>query len=276
MKKRIIIIATLFLSIYCMGQTQNELSIYGGGGLSTLTYSVNGGESSMGTGMDFGIGYTFLFNEQWGINTGLGIATYNAESSVNGTTAVTPDLRDSENFLFDMHTTLSAYNETQQAMYLNIPVMIQFQTGAAHKFYALGGAKIGIPLKGSYQASDITLNNRGYYPEYDNWVSTQEFAGFGSFTNKSSDGKSDFGIAVLLSLESGMKWRLSEKLSLYTGAYLDYGLNNIVNDNNKGFLEYNTANPAEFKTNSVLSSSALADKVSLMAAGIKLRIAFGM
>jgi hypothetical protein len=161
-------------------------------------------------------------------------------------------------------------DEKQNAMFLNIPVMLQYQTGKANKFYVLGGAKIGIPLSGSYKMT-AKITNNGYYPKYNNWASTQKFAGFGVFENQKSDGDLDLKVSFMLSAEAGMKWAISDNLRLYTGLYFDYGLNDIVGAHDKPFFNYGAATPENFSINSSLES--LTDKVSNMAIGIKIKLA---
>lgn len=49
--------------------------------------------------------------------------------------------------------------------------------------------------------------------------------GFGTFENKTfKTEKLSLQTAVLLSAETGMKWKLNEALRLYSGIYFDYGL----------------------------------------------------
>jgi len=274
MKKQIIILLTALSSFSAVAQSIHEFSIYAGGGLSTLNYSLQEGNRSNGLGGDFGVGYAYFFSEHWGVNTGLGLALYNAKATFNnGTTIITPTLQDNEGDIFDMHTTLNGYEEKQNTTFLNIPVMLQYQTGNTNKFYAQGGVKVSIPLSGSYETNSNSITNKGYYPEYDNWATTQKFMGFGIFLDKKSENDLDLKVLFMLSAEAGMKWAIGEKLSLYTGLYFDYGLNDIV-AHDKPFVNYSVADPENFSTNSSLES--LTDKVSNMAIGVKVKLAVGM
>jgi hypothetical protein len=292
--KKLIIIVTLIVaisSINVSAQNVHEFSVYGGGGLSTLNYKLSHGDRSAGFGGDFGVGYTFfrvnergvetgkVFREYWGIHTGIGLGLYNAKSKLNNQEAITKGLDDGDVVFnkFDLHTTLSGYNETQNAIFLNIPVMAQFQID---QFYVMGGFKFGIPVSGKFKSKNATLTNKAYYIEAENWANTQEFMGYGKFPGMNIDGNIDFGLSTMFALESGMKWRIGDNLSLYTGAYFDYGLNNVLKDGNLQFVNYDSKSPDKFTTNSVLSSyidssksSTFTDKVNTMAVGIKIRIA---
>ena len=271
----------LLISIICLPafvQAQNEFSLYAGAGQSSMNYKLLNGDRSNGFGGDFGAGYTHFFNENFGINTGLGLAFYSAKTKINNeTTLISSNLKDNEGDDFDMHSTLKNFEEKQNAMFLNIPVMLQFQTGKINKFYLQGGAKIGIPISGNYETTDATITNKAYYPKYDNWATTQKFMGFGVFQNQKSEGDLGLNVSLMLSAETGMKWNLSNKLRLYTGLFFDYGLNDIINKHDKPFINYNLANPENISTNSVLESlsntETMTNKVSIVAIGFKLKIA---
>jgi len=249
-------------------QASHEISISGGGGLSSINYKLSSGKKNFGLGGEFGLGYSCLFIEKVGFYIGADLSFYNTKPILDNMKVVTANLIDNEGDRFDMHTTLNAYKESLNAMFLNIPVMFHFQAGAKHRFYAMAGVKVGVSLSGKFKVSDVTLTNEAYYPEYDNWLTEQKFAGYGTFTNHNAKGNSKLGISAAIALEIGGKWKLGDKLALYTGAYFDYGLNNIAKDK---FVKINYYDeyPADFKTNSALASS----KINLMAAGLKVRLA---
>ena len=287
--KRFIIIIVLFSaasSRYVCAQEApvHEFSAYTGLGLSSLRYQLSQGNRSGGFGGDFGVGYTWyrtnvritgtgkIFNERWGIFTGLGLGLYNAKANLDHEKKVVKDLKDSEGDIFDLTTTLSKYKETQKATYLNIPVMAQFQL---ERYYVLGGFKFGIPLGGKYVSKDATLSNVAYYPDYENDLKSPRTQGLGSFNHKDSDGKLKFGVSLMLALEGGVHWRINRNFSLYSGVYFDVGLNNSAKNKQKQFVEfdYRAADIASrFTTNSVMSS--FTDKVNIMAVGVKARLAY--
>ena len=85
-----------------------------------------------------------------------------------------------------------------------------------------------------------------------------------------------------------MKWALSDKLFLYTGAYLDYGLNDIVKDSrNQNFTKFgDTSEGLVLRNNSFLNSTIgyssntltqkLSDKVIPVSIGLKVRLALAL
>ena len=284
MKK--IIIITWFAAMssqYVSAQAEHEVSVNAGGGLSALLYKPSQGTSNAGGGGEFGVGYTFFSDKlqaaetgtviraQWGIHTGLRLGLYGAKAQVNNEKAETKNLTDDEGDDFILYTLLTGYKETQRAMSLNIPVMALY---LIEPYYVMAGVKINIPLTGKYKSKDATLTNEAYYIDYENWLKTQTFAGYGEFRGKKSDGSVDLGVTVMLSLEGGYKWRLNSQFVLYTGAYFDYGLNNTFKGTQTQFVNYDRNNPSGFTTNSVMSS--FAQKVHLIAFGLTARLAMNL
>ena len=268
----------------------HEYSAYLGSGLSTLRYKPSDGNRSGRMGVDFGFGYSYVFHSEWvtgtgnvyrqdwGIHTGIGLGLYNAMTKLNDVKTVT-NLNDGESRFsdFELHTTLSDYNEKQNTMYLTIPAMGLFQLD---RYYAMGGFKFGIPLNRKYKYQDATLTNIAYYPELENSITDKKDRGIGVFEGENFKNKLDVGVVVMFSLEGGVTWEINPDFTLYTGIYFDYGLNNIVKGDRKGFGNYNPNNREDYTTNSVLSSytdnrtlTTFTDKVNIMAIGIKVRLA---
>jgi len=266
--KRIIIV-TLFAamcSMFASTQTVNEFSFNGGGSLSTFDFKA----SNLSLSGEFGVGYTNFISEKVGIHIGANLALYNSNSTFDGVKIISKNLIDDEGDHFDMHTTLDRYEETHKATFLSIPLMALFETGRTNKFYFMGGVKMGIPLNVEYKAFGGAITNKAYYPDYDNWLTEQKFAGYGSFEDISSQGELDYTVSVALALETGVKLSVGSKFVLYTGVYFDYGLNDIAQNKGKSFVNYNNSEPSEFTVNSATIYST--NRTNVMAVGIKLRV----
>ena len=287
MKHIILIIAAVISISVANAQTQqspHELTIGGGAGFSGLQYKPAVGAKSLGFGGHFGIGYTYFFNNHVGLGTGVEIAFYNSTLRNGEFLNVITNVTDaSDGRPYDFHSNVSEFNDKQKATYLNIPILFRFQTGGKHRFYAAAGAKIGIPLKGTSFAT-ATFRNKGYFPHTDNWAETQQFRGFGTFTDRKTEEDLDLKVACLLSLEAGMKWKLNEKTALYTGIFFDYGVNHIVKGDAKPVIDYfPTESGMDFTHHGALTSNytngttvkPIAEKVVPMAVGVKLNLAVG-
>jgi hypothetical protein len=273
-------------------KTLHEVSIYGGGGLSfaVFPYSISK-SSSFGFHGCGGIGFTAFFNPQWGFHTGLGFGMNHLKINVDEIKNLIHigknDLNTSElpgyeeGFDRELHTTLSGYHEIHKTMFLNIPVMLQFQTkqkqhlnwkkGQRSGFYAMAGLNFLLLLNNKYDVEVQNLNNLAYYPEIDNWAGSQQFMGLGTFPGNSKEGSFNVGVLAMFAFETGIKWRVGKKTYLYTGAYFDCGLHDPTKKYRHSPGDYTT--PESIDDINLL---AFSNRINHMAAGIKLRLAFAL
>jgi len=262
-------------------EKRHEIMLYGGGGLSSLQYSVSMGKQAFGFGGQIGFGYNFFFIRKLGLGTGVEFAMYTASFTMDNS-SIRFKTTDIENSVFEFRSTINDYKENQTAVLLQVPLMIQFQTGVKHQFYAAAGGKVGLPLIVKYNSSRATIQNSGYYEEEDYEYTTQTFMGFGKF--RGSSGDLSLKMAFFISAEVGAKLIMRDGYTLYVGAYVDYGLNDIANSPSepKQFLEYNKKHPSDFRVNSVLesqysqngASQSFTSKITPLASGIKVRLTF--
>jgi len=134
-------------------------------------------------------------------------------------------------------------------------------------YYALG-VKLGFPFAGGYEGKAARSRVCGYYPSYwpltdeekknidfkkcnsayagdglggdinnppegeeknDPEYNKYREMGFGDFgEGVTSNSKLKLGSAFFAAMEAGVKWRLYNKLAVYTGFWLDWGLNNVA------------------------------------------------
>ena len=278
MRRVIIIAAIAFLQAGFLSAQQHEFSLHAGGGLSTLNYKIVDGAQKGGFGGQFGLNYRYGIDNNWGVLSGVGIAMYNSTFAASRdlyTNNKAVDNFDNNPVTFDFISVLRCYEEKQNATLLQIPVMAQY----LHSFGQIGaflnaGLKIGLPLGGKFNNNAREIKNTGVYPEY--VYEVQKFRGFGVFDNNPSyNGDLSFKVAIMFALEAGTKFALNDEISLYVGAFLDLGLNNIHKSIEPGFVEYNEAQPSDFKVNSVIYSQYenFTDKITPLAVGIKIALA---
>ena len=242
MKKALIIIMLGFAG--SLHAQQHEFSVHGGGGLSTLHTTTNIGRHSADLSGHFGLGYGYFFHPQWGVATGVEVASYRAKYRLGTFSESYMDM-DLDEATFEFRTTASRYEEQRHASMLQVPLMLHFQTVGSNErqFYAAIGGKVGFSLNGKYTGT-VTRHNSGYYDYEDYEYTTDRFMGFGEFVDKSS-GTLKLGTALFASAELGTKRNLNNRQRFYMGAYLDYGL------------------------------TSFSGEATPLAAGIKLRFAFG-
>ncbi|GHV72354.1 hypothetical protein FACS1894201_01050 [Bacteroidia bacterium] len=273
-----IILLVAFIMNYTLLKAQtNEFSVHAAGGFSTFGYDLLQGKKTDGFGGNLGLGYTYLFNSTWGLGTGLEIGYYNTRLKLDATTSIIPDLTNDYGYGYYLQTTLNEYTEKQSAIFLNIPLMLQFQTplSLGKFFYLRAGGKIGIPFSAKATIHDGSLTNTAIYPDLGMAISEPKFMGLGTFDDRYATETLGFKLAYSAAVEAGVKWLLKNRAALYTGFYFDYGLNDIRKDKDKTFIRQNALDPENFATNSALIAKDFMDKVAPLSTGIRLRLTFG-
>ncbi len=274
-------------------QARHEISIWGAGGISSLQYSLdNGGEHQIGFGGFAGIGYNYFFNYNWSIGTGAEFSYLTAKGKIPMVSDYYQTIDNTSTTPFILNIEGKDYEESQMAMYINIPLMVKYQVDVwkQHKFYAAIGPKIGIPFRAEYKAegnitTSATLPVNGTNPGTRDRIENIPSKGFSTY-QVSSDGDLELDLNYMAAAEAGMKWHLGKYLSLYTGLYFDYGLNNILkgddSDFSKNFYEYNRETPTSYTVNSLLVSKyndnagEYVERMNTLSAGVKVQLAFGL
>ncbi|MDR0295607.1 MAG: PorT family protein [Prevotellaceae bacterium] len=274
MKQKIITsILILCICLPLMGQHHHEFSINVGGGLSSLNFKPSVGKSTSGFGGEAGIGYHFFFSPKWSVGTGLNLALYNSKASFGTYNRIT-DALTLKNTNFKFSYSMSNYKEEISAMILTIPLMLQFQTPGKIGFYVAGGGKIGLPLNANYKTSIGSLTTDGAFPWDVTYDDLPQYA-FGNYQGVNQKTDMKLNPAFMLSGEAGVKWSLGS-MYLYTGAYIDYGLNDVRKDKPASLLAYDKqarSYPSGFVYNGMANS--LSNKVAPLAIGVKLRLYLG-
>jgi len=277
-------------SLHVMAQkAAPEFSASIGGGISTLAFQPSvSGKSSIGFSSDIGGGFTGFFSQQVGIYVGAGFGLYNVKTKVSEIVAPTPGMIDQQNnYLYDLTTTLFDYTEMKKSMFVNIPLMFQFQSKIKQYwnwrqtkkagFYAKGGMKLYLLFNSKYETMVSALKNVALYTELGGVAGTQTFARLGRFDNNkegwSSEGDLGFGVMAALALETGVKWRIDKTTFLYTGIYFDCGLND---PNKDARVQYKneTKLPKTDLSDLTLLKTENQQRTTLMVVGIKLQFAF--
>jgi len=279
--KRIIVVLFLglnFLNVFAQ-KTSKEFSVYGGGGFAGYAFQPMVKKSlSLGYSGEVGVGITGLFGDHWGIYTGTGIGIFNVTNNIKNI-LIKNGQEDCEGYHFELNTTLNEYKENHKSIYVNIPLMLYFQTkmnssllwkkNRSVGFYAMAGAKVLFLINNNYSSEFESLTNAAYYPEFDNWIHTESSLGLGVFNGNSASGNLNFDILAMVALETGLKYRIAKSVYLSAGVYFDCGLHDYTK---KSRIDYNEFSNQEQLNNITLF--AFTNRIHLMMVGITLRLSF--
>ena len=277
--KKIAIIASLICSVVVAQDfNRHEYSVNIGGGVSSFQTRPTLGKNFCNWSGTVGFGYQFFFHPQWGINSGLNVATCKGGISINEYARQQTAINTATGSAFDFFAFSLDYKESQQITMFTIPLMAQFQhtsIGNAVIYSALGG-KAGIPVSAK-SIRNGHFTTKGYHPNLN--VTYEDLPDYGFVTNQPFPGnKTDIRLktALMASVESGAKWLIRETISVYVGVYVDYGLNNALKKKStdiENLVVYQSGKPAHFDFNT--AANLYAGKIAPFAGGVILRIAFG-
>jgi hypothetical protein len=291
MRKTAFLIAILSFGTSVFAQTEenfnfggtgsHEFSIGGGIGHSTLIYGDMPFLFTFGGGLNFG--YAFNISENFAFFTGLEINFYNAETASNrfmDTLLIKKSDYDFGGFdPMDFYYFVDAQGirEKQTVAYLYIPIMARYRIPVGLNFlYLMGGAKLGIPILGSYTGSMDKITTTGFNElSQGDWLEKPEY-GFDDYLNNPLDGKLDLKLSVVLSFEFGYEHVLNSGKGIQFGAYINYGITNIMGNQNTRPVDYNPHGigqgiPVSPKLNSFTNRF---DSMNTLGLGLMLRFRF--
>jgi hypothetical protein len=254
---------------------RHEISLYGGGGMSALNYSLDlrGSKTDGAGGISghLGLAYTWNINDYFGVVTGVELSSFGAKSSYD---AISGNRMYGE---CDFYYSINSYVEEQGITFISVPVMFQYSVFLSEnkKFYLAGGLKLGFPVNARATLFPGAIKTQGKY-DYGSEVydDVPEKGFYPELKPGNISVDIDNSISFAASLETGVRFLLTDKILLYTGAYLDLGLNNIRTSKDKDIIAYQELTPAILKYASILNTAHV-DKVKTFGAGLRVRVSFG-
>ena len=277
MKRATIILA---ISLVCLGATaqefnRSEFSINAGVGVSSFQTQPTEGKAGVNWTSSIGAGYHFFFNPSWGIGTGANFAVYNDGLNYVDYNKQQATTNVFTGHAFDFKVSIPNYREIHQVMMATIPLMLQYQSTGKTIIYASVGGKAGIPFSAKSRGFG-RITSTGYFPginvTYEN-LPEYGFVNDQRFPKDKSDIKME--TAFMASAELGIKWVLVKKMCVYTGLYVDYGLNDLLNkpagSGNANLVVYQPQNAANFAYNTALHSYS--KQMVPLAIGVTVRLA---
>ena len=263
MKKQIILaLGLLLIGTLQAQETGSYISFDVGGGFHNLSYKLQDGTEQGKMGYTLNAGYSYFFNPKWGVHTGLGLQAYNSRSTLNFLSA-TPDV-DIQGQAYVFKANYVNWQEKQHSIQLDIPLELQFRQPLTPKIKLLTsvGGMISFPVNTGFETAGGKFVTTGYYSVWNVEMSDMPQHGFSTMTN-SFTGKTTLKPAFLAIGDIGGLFKMSEKIDLYVGGYINYGLNNVLNPDTK--LIYDPS-----KVYNGMFASSQTSSVTPIAIGVKL------
>ncbi|ADQ81090.1 OmpA/MotB domain protein [Paludibacter propionicigenes WB4] len=238
MKKQIVIALSLLLAGFIHAQkNDNYFHLSIGAGRQSFDYKLLDGTSDAQLGYTINVAYSHFLTKNWGLQIGLGAQSFSTLSTLNYQASI-PNITDVVGDVYEFRDNYKDWKEKQQALFLDIPLLAQYRHYINSKTGIMlsAGAKISIPMQASYKTVGGEMVTTGYYSKWNAVLHDLPQYGFTTYTNNYKDNLS-LKTAYLAISDFGCLYKLSEKLELYAGGYINYGLNNIIATGTKSVYE---------------------------------------
>lgn len=269
-------IATIgFCLLMCSfkGQSQ-EFGLELNGGIQGLRFDIaGGGQGKPQTGGGVNVHYIFPLSSHFGLLAGIGCGYYNTKVSPQNEATYSSWQVDNTGSAFQYNISTKGYSETQRFFGANIPVMLHYHTvGNNTQWYLNAGTKFILPFNAKIKAEAQQLNLSGYYPDFNVEVFNVPQHGFAAFNNWQSSRNIELKPTATISGSTGVSFKMGERMRLYAGVYIDYGLTDMKKaDSYNSLIEYNTAGTGNPLPGGVFSIGNTG-QAKLFACGLQLKL----
>ncbi len=304
MKRTIIIALALLLATSLAAQrkgyhtsvsaysNEHNISVEAEGGLGSLLINNKiGAPTKLGFDLGGNVGYTYMFNEQSGVHTGLtfeyiksGYSTPAASSRFSENPITLHDENQNYDGPATIQTRTSSIDENYSTLMFSLPIQYAYRY---EWFWLNAGLRLSLPLSitGNYTYGPST-NGIVYFERsgvsfemdpipYHDDLNTG--AQTGSYTAHSIGDK--FRVFCDVAIEFGYRFMVDKtrNQSLYIGYYIDYALNSFSTNQDMAFLTFLNKDDgsAEAVFNGALNSSVV-DNYKSITTGIKVYYNFGL
>ena len=149
----------------------HNIDITAGGGIGSLGYDLQGGRQYPAYTWTAGLGYTWFFVPETGLQTGVQLTRLGSVASLTGSYVWQDLLTDASGDQYEHRMTFADWYEQQEAYLLEIPLGFTLHHYGRNNpragVYAALGAKLQIPLFADYRHHSGSVTHSGYYPYWD-------------------------------------------------------------------------------------------------------------
>ncbi|HLR38079.1 MAG TPA: outer membrane beta-barrel protein [Chitinophagaceae bacterium] len=225
MIKRIYLLSLIALMGLTYGTNAQELQIAGAGFTTNSTHNEEL-FNNVYEGYIFGVEYHYYFSDHWSIGTGVSYRNGAFSYWENQLKAAYP-AKDVEGDPLEFRYHARHYSESEKWHNLRIPLVVQYETAGAIRWYFRTGLLLDLPLgsaKAKMQWND--LHTSGYYEQWDAALTGPKFAGFGNWEKTEEEQEITFKNSYSWTIETGIKGLFGRNY-LYFGVFADVGLNSF-------------------------------------------------
>lgn len=312
MKKGFLLFSLLFCSAFLLFAQQkgSHVSFSFKTGNAGLNYNLNSlnekGHQKNGLGYGIDVSYSYYFIQHWGIGTGVGLSHYNSTGRLKGGITdgsyynlgkLTDDDVDNRPREFELRARVSNLEEQQTTFFIDVPVMLMYQTRFSEYsqwgLYGGIGAKLQLPFSTEFKIKKgfgSEFNVSGNYEDIPTDMGSPSNPsvpqhGYGTITDPNStlewNGNSKLKTSVAGTADLGFSFRLGESSDLMLGGYIDYGFVNIRKGGDQGlFIAPKTYHPGSNNkigsgiTYNGMLNSDVSGKIKPIAFGVKVSVRF--
>ena len=203
------------------------------------------------------LGYTYFFNQNWGLGLGVGVNKFSACANMN-IRGVVPDSQDPQDYnQGSIHNTNAdliyiTHNliEREVVWAIEVPLTAQFEKkfDGRNGIYAQLGVKGYFPIKNRSRLSDGTITYMGW-DEYYN-VLYQDMENHGFYTAEVDGGSHSTKLRCSIDLQAdfGGIFTINNKVDAYVGLFASYGFLNILpkGENKHDLVEYDANGKTQY------------------------------
>jgi len=262
MKQFIICLFLLIIPQIQAQETGHYIYLTAGGGFHNLSCEIQNGTEKGSPGFTFNAGYGYNFTQHLGLQTGLGLKSFQSSGILN--CLLIENSTDAEGDVYEFRANYNNWKENQKALYLNIPLGFQyrFALGKKIKLLTTVGGEITFPLIGNYSVTSGEIVTTGYYSQWNVEIGDAPRHGLTTVTDR-YEGSLPINPSYSVFVDVGALSKISNHADLYIGAYFDYGLNNISDSNGFAVYQPDGAYNGMFGSNQI-------DKVIPVSVGLKI------
>lgn len=210
------------------------------------------------------IGYTYFFNQNWGLGIGVGVNKFGACANMNIHGTV-PDSQDPEDYnqaslhytnadlIYETHNLM----ERQVIWAIEVPLTAQFEKkfDGRNGIYAQLGVKGYFPIMNRSRLTDGTITYNGWDEYYHLWYHDMPNHGFYTAEVDGGSHSTKLRCSIDLQADFGGIFTINNKVDAYVGLFASYGFLNILpkGENKHDLIEYDANNNPQY--NGLLGSN---------------------